>query len=113
LATIALLGYVFNFSVIYSDFALEACYMIVVLTRRIDTIVIENIKYQAENIPRPVVEHERSEVSIKMEDVTSIWSPTSHAQGSAPPLENITLDIDGPKKVAIIGRVGCGKTTLL
>lgn len=45
LATIALLGYVFNFSVIYSDFALEACYMIVVLTRRIDTIVIENIKY--------------------------------------------------------------------
>ena len=39
-STIALLGYIFNFSVLYSNFALEAIYTIVVFNKRIDSIVI-------------------------------------------------------------------------
>jgi hypothetical protein len=35
-STIALLGYVFNFSVLYANFAIEAIYTIVVLIRRVD-----------------------------------------------------------------------------
>ena len=39
-STIALLGYVFNFSVLFSNFALEALYTIVVFNKRVDSIVL-------------------------------------------------------------------------
>jgi len=35
-STMALLGYVFNFSVLYSNYAIEALYTIVVFNQRID-----------------------------------------------------------------------------
>mmetsp|Transcript_4432 Transcript_4432/g.6536 ORF Transcript_4432/g.6536 Transcript_4432/m.6536 type:complete len:80 (-) Transcript_4432:2848-3087(-) len=35
-STIALLGYIFNFSVLYSNYALEAIYTIVVFNKRVD-----------------------------------------------------------------------------
>ena len=38
-STIALLGYIFNFSVLYSNYALEAIYQITVFNKRIDQIV--------------------------------------------------------------------------
>lgn len=44
-STIALLGYVFNFSVLYSNYALEAIYKIVVFNQRIDQIVVRAQKY--------------------------------------------------------------------
>ena len=39
-STIALLGYVFNFSVLYSNYAIEALYTIVTFNKRIDNIVL-------------------------------------------------------------------------
>lgn len=45
-STIALLGYVFNFSVLYSNYALEALYTIVTFNKRIDTIVLMADKYK-------------------------------------------------------------------
>lgn len=39
-STIALLGYVFNFSVLYSNYALEALYTIVTFNKRIDNIIL-------------------------------------------------------------------------
>ena len=45
-STIALLGYVFNFSVLYSNYALEALYTIVVFNKRIDMIVLSAEKYR-------------------------------------------------------------------
>jgi hypothetical protein len=35
-STIALLGYVFNFSVLYSNYAIEALYTIIVFNKRVD-----------------------------------------------------------------------------
>lgn len=35
-STIALLGYIFNFSVLYSNYALEAIYQIIVFNKRVD-----------------------------------------------------------------------------
>lgn len=35
-STIALLGYIFNFSVLYSNYAIEALYTIVVFNQRVD-----------------------------------------------------------------------------
>ena len=39
-STIALLGYVFNFSVLYSNYALEAIYTIVTFNKRVDKIIL-------------------------------------------------------------------------
>jgi hypothetical protein len=45
-STIALLGYVFNFSVLYSNYALEALYTIVTFNKRIDTIILMAESYR-------------------------------------------------------------------
>ena len=39
-STIALLGYVFNFSVLYSNYAIEAIYSIKVFNKRVDQVVL-------------------------------------------------------------------------
>jgi hypothetical protein len=39
-STIALLGYIFNFSVLYSNYAIEALYTITVFNKRVDEIII-------------------------------------------------------------------------
>lgn len=40
-STIALLGYVFNFSVLYSNYALEALYTIIVFNKRVDGVLVQ------------------------------------------------------------------------
>ena len=40
-STMALLGYVFNFSVLYSNYAIEALYTIAVFNKRVDQIVLK------------------------------------------------------------------------
>ena len=47
-STIALLGYVFNFSVLFSNYAIEAMYTIAVFNKRVDSIVIEAQKFKEE-----------------------------------------------------------------
>lgn len=47
-STIALLSYIFNFSVLYSNYALEALYKIIVFNKRIDQIVLRAQDYQKE-----------------------------------------------------------------
>lgn len=46
-STIALLGYVFNFSVLYSNYALEALYTIVTFNKRIDNIILMAETYRS------------------------------------------------------------------
>ena len=45
-STIALLGYVFNFSVLYSNYAIEALNTIIVFNKRIDQIVLSAQKFK-------------------------------------------------------------------
>ena len=47
-STIALLGYIFNFSILYSNYAFEAIYKIVVFNQRVDQIVVNAQKYSKE-----------------------------------------------------------------
>ena len=39
-STVAMLGYVFNFSVLYSNYAIEALYTIKVFNKRVDQVLI-------------------------------------------------------------------------
>lgn len=49
-STIALLGYVFNFSVLYSNYAIEALYTIVVFNRRIDQVMLNAQNFAKKSI---------------------------------------------------------------
>jgi hypothetical protein len=40
-STIALLGYIFNFSILYSNYAIEALNKIYVFNRRVDQIIVK------------------------------------------------------------------------
>lgn len=51
--------------------------------------------------------------SIKFQNVSAVWSPTEFAQTGQEIIKNISFEFSNNEKVAIIGRVGCGKTTLL
>lgn len=48
-----------------------------------------------------------------MENVSAIWSTRDYAKTKKPILSNISFNFHNYEKVAIIGKVGCGKTTLL
>jgi ABC-type multidrug transport system fused ATPase/permease subunit len=48
-STLALLGYIFNFSIVYSNYAIEAIYQIKVFNQRVTDIVTSTIKRQAES----------------------------------------------------------------
>lgn len=49
-STIALLGYVFNFSVLYSNYAIESLYTIIVFNKRVDQIVLSAQEFAKEAI---------------------------------------------------------------
>ena len=114
-----MLGYVFNFSVLFSNYALEAIYTIVVFNKRIDAIILKAQQFEKENereadintsFEKPEVTIDaNADLGLKLCDVTAFWSPSD----VEPPVKQVSFDIKGPLNVALIGRCGSGKTTLL
>jgi ATP-binding cassette, subfamily C (CFTR/MRP), member 1 len=104
-STIALLGYIFNFSILYSNYALEAIYKIMVFNKRIDQIVNAAQEFSDKK-------HNGFKKVASQEPILR-FKAASIAWGSGTVLSDISCDFEGPQKVAVIGRVGCGKSTLL
>lgn len=81
-----MLGYVFNFSVLFSNYALEAIYTIVVFNKRIDAIILKSQQFEKENereadintsFEKPEVTMDASaDLGLKLCDVTAFWSPS-------------------------------------
>ena len=128
-STIALLGYIFNFSVLYSNYAIEALYTIVVFNKRVDQVVLhtqnyanamqrgEQAKFNGSPVSTGVIKHKEISLSekpsLKFIKVSSLWPMPDTLRSGSSVLKDISFSLTGAKKVAIIGRVGCGKTTLL
>ena len=120
-STIALLGYIFNFSILYSNYAFEAIYKIIVFNQRIDQIIID-----AQNFSKQILEKDQSKVlpflhesksasnnpEIELKDVSAIWSTKDFSKTQKSIISDISFKFSNFEKVAIIGRVGCGKSTL-
>ena len=54
-STLALLGYIFNFSILYSNYAIESLYSLRVFNRRIEECITKNLS-QCEEKPRNIHE---------------------------------------------------------
>lgn len=105
--TIALMGYIFNFSVLYSNYAIEALNTISVFNKRIDKIVLQTKEWGQQRDNESKVRHGKS--SLKFDGVSAIWSVSEKEDV----IKDISFEFNNNEKVALIGRVGCGKTTLL
>lgn len=114
-STIALLGYVFNFSVLYSNYAIEALYSLIVFNKRVDQVVV-----QTQNFVKRLDQSEDEKYSKKsglapslhLQDVTAVWSTSDYALTGRSVIKDISFKFDNFEKVAVIGRVGSGKSTL-
>ena len=142
-STIALLGYVFNFSVLYSNYALEALYTIVVFNKRVDKVLLRAQEYakngahgekgavgdrrgdfnrqqirisevsESGRATKHSVLKGGSAPSIRFDNVSAIWSSRTFAETGQAVLKDISFDFSNYERIAVIGRVGCGKSTLL
>ena len=56
--------------------------------------------------------YQGSNLSIELIDVSVIWSTRDFLETSTPIVSGISFKFDNYEKVAVIGRVGCGKSTL-
>ena len=121
-STIALLGYVFNFSILYSNYAIEAIYTIKVFNQRVDQIVVRaqdfskngGERHQASSTTQGVVyEQTTGKAELKFDDVDVIWSSMEWRETQVPVVKDISFHFENNDKVALIGKVGSGKSTLL
>lgn len=151
-STLAMLGYIFNFSILYSNYALEALYSIKVFDKRITEVIEGAFKKQKDYVNKGVVEatiidddydimnswrsnkkqpkledlsSSRDEPpSVKLENVYSQWNMKEELdtgedleKESYADFERAVLDVSfefkNAEKVALIGKVGSGKTSLL
>ena len=58
--------------------------------------------------PEVVIDAE-ADLGLNLCNVSAQWSPSD----TEPTVKNVSFEIKGPSKVALIGRCGSGKTTLL
>jgi len=134
-STLALLGYIFNFSILYSNYAIEALYSLSVFNQRVEEVITgpfaNGVKLQASlekknsrmQWPLPTAQDPTELVSFNQ--VTTSWSapsvdisklktnevlPTDEDQIV---LKGISFKFEKGQSVAVIGKVGSGKTSLL
>ena len=86
-STIALLGYIFNFSVLYSNYALEAIYQIIVFNKRVDQIVGTAQDY-AEKKDTKVKKVMSREPLVRFTNATVNWT-------TQPILKDISFEFEG------------------
>ena len=113
-STLALLGYIFNFSILYSNYAIESLFAMQVFNKRVEEIVTQHVA-SASRARRAVVEVDDARAPcLAFNNVTAAWSGyDENPAADAPLFRNMSIDLSVGQKVAIIGPVGAGKTSLL
>jgi ATP-binding cassette subfamily C (CFTR/MRP) protein 4 len=113
-STLALLGYIFNFSILYSNYAIESLFAMSVFNRRVEEIVTQHLA-NARASSRAIVEVEDARAPcLAVQNVTASWTAyDENSAAEAPLFRNLNLDLAAGQNVAIIGPVGAGKTSLL
>ena len=76
-STLALLGYIFNFSILYSNYAIESLYSLQVFNKRIEEVITKNLA-DVEEKPRNIYELKDGPNAecLVFENVTAGWIPT-------------------------------------
>ena len=125
-STLALLGYIFNFSILYSNYAIESLYSLSVFNKRIEDVVTKHLT-EDQQAPRNIFEAGDGPGApcLAFEGVTAGWAQAEqeasfvtgermHSDGDENAvIRDLTFSFESGKKVAVIGPVGSGKTSLL
>lgn len=81
----------FNFSVLYSNYAIEALYTIIVFNKRVDQIMTRTMEYAELHKKQEAVTLNSGETSIKCSDMDVIWSAADYAETGKPVLQSISF----------------------
>ena len=79
-STLALLGYIFNFSILYSNYAIESLYSLSVFNKRIEEVITNNL---VDNQDKPKNVYELNEDQnpnaqcLVFDKVTAAWAPNN------------------------------------
>ena len=128
-STLALLGYIFNFSILYSNYAVESLYSLSVFNRRIEEVITKNLvddQDKPKNIYELKDDQNPDSECLVFENVTAGWTPQIEdgfemAEGERmnstdeenTVLRDLTFSFECGEKIAVIGAVGTGKTSFL
>lgn len=128
-STLALLGYIFNFSILYSNFAIESLYALSVFIKRIDQVITEPLLHKDKTFlnraPLPDVGEEYVDAVIVFDNVSASWQATDCAKNElftgeeadfddeVSVLSQVNFNLHRGEKVGVIGTVGSGKSSLL
>ena len=74
-STLALLGYIFNFSILYSNYAMEALYALSVFNKRIEEVITKNL-LEDQHTPRNIEEIEKDQNApcLVFDEMTAGWA---------------------------------------
>lgn len=73
-STLALLGYIFNFSILYSNFAIESLYTLSVFNKRIEQVITGPLLTKEKTfLNRRHLTNEESDTLIEFKDVSASW----------------------------------------
>lgn len=126
-STLALLGYIFNFSILYSNYAIESLYALSVFNKRVEQVITGPLllKEKTQINRKKFADGEPEASLVQFVNVSASWKPLSETSGELFTGEEIESDEDSSvlrkvnfklswgEKVAVIGTVGSGKTSLL
>ncbi|CDW76184.1 multidrug resistance-associated protein 4 isoform x3 [Stylonychia lemnae] len=153
-STLALVGYIFNFSVLYSNYAIEAIYSLKVFDKRITDVIESSFHkqklnttlveatiidddydpaFQSNRIMKKMAKDQQDRKNakpyIKMEGIYSQWN-VQEDRDTGEDIDNeiqidhntqsqydsvikeVSFEFNNNEKIAVIGRVGSGKTSL-
>ena len=152
-STLAMLGYVFNFSILYSNYALEAIYSIQTFQRRIKEVIEASFykqKLSTTLVEATIIDDDYDPLAtlrsmqlnssrksrivdldnpkkgyLQMEGIYAQWNvhedkdtgedienEAAYSDGEHA-LKEVSFELANAEKVAVIGKVGSGKTSLL
>ena len=120
-STLALLGYIFNFSITYSNYAIESLYALSVLNKRIDQVITGPLLLKhASTKNRKAQKAEAANYPVEFRNVAASWQSDSSVANvesatddSSAIISEATFKLEQGTNVGVIGPVGGGKSTLL
>ena len=93
-STLALLGYIFNFSILYSNYAIESLFAMTVFNKRVEEIVTRHLANNASTRRAIVQVDDVRAPTLALSNVTASWSAyDDNPAAEAPLFKNLSLNL--------------------
>ena len=93
-STLALLGYIFNFRILYSNYAIESLFAMTVFNKRVEDIVTKHLANTASARRAIVSVDDARAPTLALNNVTASWSAyDDNPAAEAPLFKNLSINL--------------------